>query len=307
MDYNEKIKSWIDTEKNIQKKWDEENDSGDIDYGKKKWHCVLPRPQLDGLLYLNDLFILLKSDFQARFKLLFDINVLFPLSFNFTNMLISTNKLKYEIENNIKDGPQTRILLSYGIDKEDIHKFQDPMELVRFFSEKAIKTLKKAGLYIDWKRSFVSTKNNSYYDSFIKWQFNKLKKSGNLECDLRPLIYSIKDNQPYMNHDRNFDVFLIKRDLWNIPCKKYVLWVIAIEDYVSYKKIEEIKFNKKSEFVLVNNKFITTNWIFKNLTHQLCDQKYEINKFLNVKELIDELSEEIKFISNDQINENHGF
>lgn len=34
------------------------------------------------------------------------------------------------------------------------------------------------GCAIDWRRSFITTDRNPYYDAFIKWQFNTLKKQG---------------------------------------------------------------------------------------------------------------------------------
>lgn len=33
----------------------------------------------------------------------------------------------------------------------------------------------KFGTAVDWRRSFVTTSVNPYYDSFIRWQFNTLK------------------------------------------------------------------------------------------------------------------------------------
>jgi len=33
----------------------------------------------------------------------------------------------------------------------------------------------KFGTGVDWRRSFITTSINPYYDSFIRWQFNTLK------------------------------------------------------------------------------------------------------------------------------------
>lgn len=35
--------------------------------------------------------------------------------------------------------------------------------------------LKVFGAGIDWRRSFITTSVNPFYDSFIRWQFNTLK------------------------------------------------------------------------------------------------------------------------------------
>jgi leucyl-tRNA synthetase len=33
------------------------------------------------------------------------------------------------------------------------------------------------GASVDWRRSFITTSVNPYYDSFIRWQFRLLKVS----------------------------------------------------------------------------------------------------------------------------------
>ena len=33
-------------------------------------------------------------------------------------------------------------------------------------------------LQVDWRRSFITTDANPYYDSFVRWQFNKLRAMG---------------------------------------------------------------------------------------------------------------------------------
>lgn len=58
------------------------------------------------------------------------------------------------------------------------------------------------GAKIDWRRSFVTTDVNPYYDAFIRWQFNSLKKMDKVKFGKRPTIYSPLDGQPCMDHDR---------------------------------------------------------------------------------------------------------
>ncbi len=46
------------------------------------------------------------------------------------------------------------------------------------------------GAGVDWRRSFITTARNPYYDSFIRWQFEVLRKQGRIEkatrCNIRP-------------------------------------------------------------------------------------------------------------------------
>jgi leucyl-tRNA synthetase len=34
------------------------------------------------------------------------------------------------------------------------------------------------GVKVDWRRTFITTDANPYYDSFVRWQFFKLKEQG---------------------------------------------------------------------------------------------------------------------------------
>ncbi|CAB4020577.1 Leucine--tRNA ligase, cytoplasmic, partial [Paramuricea clavata] len=55
---------------------------------------------------------------------------------------------------------------------------------------------------VDWRRSFITTDVNPYYDSFVRWQFLTLKDRGKIKFGKRYTIFSPKDNQPCMDHDR---------------------------------------------------------------------------------------------------------
>ena len=54
----------------------------------------------------------------------------------------------------------------------------------------------------DWRRSFITTARNPYYDSFIKWQFNHLKENGKIKYGKRYAVFSELDGQPCADHDR---------------------------------------------------------------------------------------------------------
>ena len=59
------------------------------------------------------------------------------------------------------------------------------------------------GCGIDWRRSFITTDRNPYYDRFIQWQFRRLHKDGRVIKDKRYAIYSPLDGQPCADHDRS--------------------------------------------------------------------------------------------------------
>ena len=77
-----------------------------------------------------------------------------------------------------KKGPgatQYKILQSMGIAEEEIPKFADANYWLEYFPPLAKRDLAAMGCAIDWRRSFVTTDINGYYDMFVRWQFNKLK------------------------------------------------------------------------------------------------------------------------------------
>jgi leucyl-tRNA synthetase len=45
-----------------------------------------------------------------------------------------------------------------------------------FFPPLCRRDLTNFGARIDWRRSFVTTDANPYYDAFVRWQMNRLKE-----------------------------------------------------------------------------------------------------------------------------------
>ncbi|VAH06366.1 unnamed protein product [Triticum turgidum subsp. durum] len=97
---------------------------------------------------------------------------------------------------------QWEIMKSFGLLDEQIAKFQDPYHWLTYFPPLAVKDLKDFGLGCDWRRSFITTNMNPFYDAFVRWQMRKLKKMGKVVKDLRYTIYSPLDGQPCADHDR---------------------------------------------------------------------------------------------------------
>lgn len=58
-------------------------------------------------------------------------------------------------------------------------------------------------MQVDWRRTFITTDANPFYDSFIRWQFTHLKTRGKIAYGKRNTIFSPKDGQPCMDHDRS--------------------------------------------------------------------------------------------------------
>ncbi|KAM3087412.1 cytosolic leucyl tRNA synthetase [Clarireedia jacksonii] len=98
---------------------------------------------------------------------------------------------------------QFQIMRALGIPMEKIHEFADPHHWGAYFSPLCREDLTNFGARIDWRRSFVTTDANPYYDAFVRWQMNRLKELKKIKFGKRYTIYSPKDGQPCMDHDRS--------------------------------------------------------------------------------------------------------
>ncbi|KAJ2721960.1 cytosolic leucyl tRNA synthetase [Coemansia sp. Benny D115] len=97
---------------------------------------------------------------------------------------------------------QFQIMRSQGMSNEEIAKFADPQHWLKHYPPIAINDLNAMGCKIDWRRAFLTTDYNPYYDSFAKWQFERLYEMGKIKFGERYTIWSPKDGQPCMDHDR---------------------------------------------------------------------------------------------------------
>ena len=98
---------------------------------------------------------------------------------------------------------QFQIMESIGVPRSEIPKFADPHYWLEYFPPIAQSDCTAFGARIDWRRSFITTDANPYYDAFVRWQMNKLKSLNKVKFGKRHTIYSPKDGQPCMDHDRS--------------------------------------------------------------------------------------------------------
>lgn len=101
---------------------------------------------------------------------------------------------------------QFQVMLSLGVPLEEIHLFADAAHWLRYFPQTWQKDLTDFGCAIDWRRSFVTTDANPYYDRFIRWQMRRLKALGKIQYGKRYTVYSPLDGQPCLDHDRQSGV-----------------------------------------------------------------------------------------------------
>jgi leucyl-tRNA synthetase len=94
-------------------------------------------------------------------------------------------------------------ILKRMVDEEDIPKFADPKHWLLHFPPIGVQHMKRFGSGVDWRRCFITTSVNGYYDAFIRWQFNVLREKKKVLFGKRNNVYSILDGQVCADHDRS--------------------------------------------------------------------------------------------------------
>ncbi|KAF2721014.1 leucyl-tRNA synthetase [Polychaeton citri CBS 116435] len=97
---------------------------------------------------------------------------------------------------------QFQIMQAIGIPTEEIYKFADAQYWLQYFPALWKRDLDSMGCRIDWRRSFVTTPANPYYDAFVQWQMTRLYGDKKIRFGKRYTVYSPKDGQACMDHDR---------------------------------------------------------------------------------------------------------
>ena len=74
---------------------------------------------------------------------------------------------------------QFQIMESFNVPRTEIKKFADPLHWLTYFPPNAIADNNSFGSRINWRRSFMTTDANPYFDTFVRWCF----------CALALLLY----------------------------------------------------------------------------------------------------------------------
>ncbi|CRH00910.1 leucine--tRNA ligase, putative [Plasmodium relictum] len=166
-----------------------------------------------------------------------------------------SNKSKAQSKDS-KQTTQCEIMKQMDIKDEEIHLFQNPEHWCYYFSSKAKEHLNSFGLCCDWRRSFITTNINPYYDKFVNWQFNRLYKKNLIYYGSRITIFSRVNNQACADHERS--------EGEGVKCQEYTLIKIYVHD------------NKEFFDIFMKNLNFTTTFDEKEeyLKNQIFDEKF---------------------------------
>jgi len=142
---------------------------------------------------------------------------------------------------------QWQIMEKLGFAESEIPAFADPLHWLRFFPPEAKTDLRSMGVKVDWRRSFITTDVNKFYDSFVRWQFYRLKERGKIDFGKRYTIYSPLDKQPCMDHDRASGEGVGPQEYTLIKMKVLEPLPHALKDKVGTKSVFMVAATLRSE------------------------------------------------------------
>jgi leucyl-tRNA synthetase len=259
----EKIKK---IEEKWQKRWEKKKVfEANVNKKKKKFFITFPYPYVNGAPHIGHTYSFFRADVYARFKRLQGYNVLFPQGFHATG-----EPILGAIER-LKNGDKTQIetFKLFGASDEDIKNFieKGPEFTARYWMNKWIENLKKCGMSIDWRRTFI-TAITPHYNKFVEWQYNTLRKKGYVVQGTHPVVWCPHCQSPTGDHDRlkgegespiQFYIIKFKLDsgeilpcatlrpetifgvtnLWVKPHEEYILASVNGEKWIISKKAAE--------------------------------------------------------------------
>jgi len=188
--------------KEIEEKWQDRWEKAKIFEAhinkKPKFFVTFPIPYMNLSPHIGHFYTIMRVEAFARYKRMRGFNVLYPQGWHCTGSpIVAAAERVKENEPKIIES-----LKKEGFSDKEIKKFSKPEYWINVFSKKWLKDLKSMGLSIDWRRNFITTSLNPYYDLFIKWQFKKLEEKGYIIKGKHAVVWDSKTNMPVGDHDR---------------------------------------------------------------------------------------------------------
>ena len=188
------------TNNEIEKKWQKiwrENKLFQSDPNEKeKLFITVAYPYPSGAMHIGHGRTYTVPDVYARFKRMEGYNVLFPMAWHVTGAPV------IGIADRIKrKDPWTLDLYErvHKVPHDTLPKLEDPINIVKYFSNEYHTVMDDMGYSIDWRREFRTI--DPTYKKFITWQAKKLKSLGLIKQGEHPVKYCPHDENPVGDHD----------------------------------------------------------------------------------------------------------
>ena len=176
------------TNNEIEKKWQKiwrENKLFQSDPNEKeKLFITVAYPYPSGAMHIGHGRTYTVPDVFARFKRMEGYNVLFPMAWHVTGAPPWTLDLYERV---------------HKVPHDTLPKLEDPINIVKYFSNEYHTVMDDMGYSIDWRREFRTI--DPTYQKFITWQAKKLKSLGLIKQGEHPVKYCPHDENPVGDHD----------------------------------------------------------------------------------------------------------
>ena len=165
---------------------------------REKYFVNFPYPYVNGYPHLGHGFTLLRAEMMARYQRMRGRNVLWPFAFHCTGTPIAAAAQRVAEQ----EPSQLRALEQMGITGKLAASLAEPQAWFEHFPERFQEDLQALGLAVDWRRSFITTDQNPAYDTFIRWQFNRLREGDYLRKGSFPVVWCPERETVVGDHDR---------------------------------------------------------------------------------------------------------
>ncbi len=191
--------NYSEIEKKWQKRWE---DAGlfEIDPNDKEG-CLITAafPYLNMPLHIGHLRTYCLADMYARYLRFAGKNAIYPMGRHKTG----TPTLAIAKRINANDPEIFETLKLYGVPEEEARMLTTPELVVDHFDSMVKDDFKRAGLGIDWRRTFTSIDDK--YSKMIEWQFLKLKEKGYLVTGKYVIGWCTNEMNAVGQHDTKGD------------------------------------------------------------------------------------------------------
>ncbi|MFW9971958.1 MAG: leucine--tRNA ligase [Candidatus Odinarchaeota archaeon] len=163
---------------------------------KSKIFITSPYPYASGTLHIGHGRSFINGDIFARYYRAKGYNVLYPMAFHITGTPVlaissSIERDDKKIISRMKDYVSLHTKDRKEID-EIVRSFENPWNVVKYFSNTMKIDFNSVGMSLDWRREF--TTGDKEYNKFIEWQYFHLKEKGYIEKGEYPILYCPQDN-----------------------------------------------------------------------------------------------------------------
>ncbi len=193
---------WAGIRRKWQRKWEEAGIfEADPEPGRRKFFITVAYPYPNAPQHIGHGRTYTLTDVHARYMRMRGYNVLFPMAFHYTGtpVLAMTKRLREGDRELIET-----LLKVYKVPEEDLPKLETPLGMARYFHEELRRGMKEMGYSIDWRREFTTI--DPYYNKFIEWQFDRLRRGGFITQGSHPVGWCPNCGNPVGQHDTKGDV-----------------------------------------------------------------------------------------------------